>query len=1295
MTDKKRALVAAQPGIWMADKLSTLPNSWSVAHYVELKGGIDSGLLSQAIIRAMGEADTLTMAFGEEAGVAWQQVQPDFHFSPPHILDLQSHPDPQAAARAVMEQDLAQDLRLSRGQPLYHHCLMHTGPRQWLWYQRYHHLVVDGYSFTAITRRTADIYSALCQQIDPPPSPFTPFGEVVDEYQHYQQSPACERDRHFWRETVSTLAAPLTLSAQPVNSAAPHRELIRQRLAFDGNHFRTLCAASPQCSAADIALALINLWLSRVSNRPQFSAGFIFMRRIGSSALTASGPVLNVLPYETRLQPGMTLAQLAGELAKGMKQLRRHQRYDAEQIQRDRGASAQGAPLYSTVVNLKMFDYRLDFNGVQGITHQLASGPVRDLEIALYLDEQGGAGLEILANADRYNLDELAAHLQRLPLILRQLAADPGADLTRINIVHPAEQALIDQANATGHPLPAATLSEHLSRQALDTPDAPALADQHHQLTYREMRLQVLALAQQLRNQGVQPGDVVAVALPRSVFLSLALQAIVEVGAAWLPLDTGYPDERLQMMLEDAAPRLLITQADQQSRFAGLPDLRCYLYSALLEEATSMAPLGASHPNHTAYVIYTSGSTGRPKGVMVGQQAIVNRLLWMQNHYPLHQDDVVLQKTPSSFDVSVWEFFWPLMMGARLVMAPPEAHRDPLVLRQLLVQWQVTTMHFVPSMLAAFVAAMDTADAARHCASLRRVFCSGEALPTDLCREWERLTAAPLHNLYGPTEAAVDVSWYPAYGEALAAVTGPSVPIGWPVWNTGLRILDGAMQPLPPGVAGDLYLTGVQLAQGYLARPDLTASRFIADPFDAGARMYRTGDVARWLANGAVEYLGRSDDQLKIRGQRIELGEIDRVMQSLPGVAQAVTHACVLNQAAAGAGDARQLVGYLVPEAGVNLDSSSLRQMLGERLPAHMVPVALVALAQLPLSANGKLDRKALPLPELAARVGRAPAPGMETTVANAFAGLLACDVAFAEDDFFALGGHSLLAMRLAATLSRETGKPLTVGQIMVASTVEALAAVLEDGSQADDGFGAILPLRDASGPRLFCFHPASGLAWQFSILQRYLPAHWAITGIQSPRPEGPMATAQDLDALVAAHLHTLRSCQPHGPYYLLGYSLGGTLAHALAGQLRAAGETVAFLGLLDTWPPETQNWSDKAANQLDPAVLAEIERERQAFIAAQQGNSSSQLFETIEGNYGDAVRLLTTAHSRPFDGEATLFVARDTLPGNLSPQQAWSPWVTQLKTHDVACSHAEIIAPAQFATIGPILAQALAELEG
>ena len=1286
-------LVAAQPGIWMAERLSTLPGAWSVAHYVELRGALDPALLGKAIVAGLQQADTLSLRFEEEEGEVWQWVAADRTFGEPSIIDLRTAPDPHRAATERMQADLAQDLRVDGGNPLVCHQLLRVGDDRWYWYQRYHHLLVDGFSFPAITRQIAAIYRAWQRGEATPESPFTPFAEVVDEYQRYAGSEAWQRDKAFWQAQRQALPAPASLSAAPLGGRAAGSDIWRMKLEMNADAFRRLASHAPQCQPADLALALTTLWLGRLCNRMDYAAGFIFMRRMGSAALTSTGPVLNVLPLAVHIDAQETLADLAIRLAAQLKKMRRHQRYDAEQIVRDSGKAAGDEPLFGPVLNVKVFDYQLDIDGVQAVTHTLATGPVNDLELALFPDETGGLSLEILANKARYDEAELRRHMARLTALLAQFAADPALRCGEAEMLSADELARLAAVNDTAMPLPATTLSALGADQARKTPDAPALADARWQFSYREMRQQVVALAQLLRQRGVKPGDSVAVALPRSVFLTLALHGIVEAGAAWLPLDTGYPDDRLRMMLEDARPSLLIATEDQLARFSDIPGLESLCYQQPLA-AGDDAPLAVSKPDHTAYIIFTSGSTGRPKGVMVGQTAIVNRLLWMQDRYPLSADDVVAQKTPCSFDVSVWEFWWPFIAGAQLVMAEPEAHRDPQAMQQFFARYGVTTTHFVPSMLAAFVASLD-ADSVAACRTLRRVFCSGEALPTELCREWERLTGAPLHNLYGPTEAAVDVSWYPACGSELAAVTGSSVPIGWPVWNTGLRILDAAMRPVPPGVAGDLYLTGIQLAQGYLGRPDLTASRFIADPFAPGERMYRTGDVARWLANGAVEYLGRSDDQLKIRGQRIELGEIDRVMSALPDVGQAVSHACVFNQAAATGGDARQLVGYLVSDSGLPLDTAALKARLAEQLPPHMVPVVLMQLAELPLSANGKLDRKALPLPTLGGeRSGRPPEPGMETLVAAAFSQLLGCEVNDIDADFFALGGHSLLAMRLAAQLSRQLARQVTPGQVMVASTVGKLSALLaadlSDEQAQRLGLDTLLPLRESDGPTLFCFHPASGFAWQFSVLARYLSPRWSITGIQSPRPQGPMASAASLDEVCEHHLRTLLAQQPHGPYYLFGYSLGGTLAQGIAARLRQRGEAVAFLGLLDTWPPETQNWAEKEANGLDPEVLAEIDREREAFLAAQQGQASGELFSAIEGNYADAVRLLTTAHSAKFDGKATLFVAEKTRQEGMDPQVVWGPWVGELEVFSQNCAHVDIISPQAFEAIGPVVREIL-----
>ncbi|WP_333495069.1 enterobactin non-ribosomal peptide synthetase EntF [Kluyvera sp. CHPC 1.251] len=1280
-------LIAAQPGIWMAEALSTLPNAWSVAHYVELNGEVNGDLLARAIVMGLNQADTLRMRFSEDNGDVWQWLDESMVIAEPACHDLRGESDPQQAALALMQHDLSQNSRVDSGNPLYCHQLLRVGDNRWFWYQRYHHLLVDGFSFPAITRQISLIYQALVTGETLPEPAFTPFAEVVDEYQRYRDSEAFQRDKAFWAEQRKALPSPASLSSAPLPGRAQSTAIWRMKLIADRRAFARLTASAPQCQPADLALALVALWLGRLCGRSDYAAGFIFMRRMGSAALTATGPVLNVLPLGVTLNGLETLPELATRLSGQLKKMRRHQRYDAEQIVRDAGKAAGDEALFGPVFNVKMFDYRLGFADVQATTHTLATGPVNDLELALFPDEEGGLSLEILANQQRYDEATLRQHIARLTSLLQQFADNPALMCADAELLSDDEYQRLAQINATEKSLPQATLSSLVAAQAAKTPDAVALVDANYRFTYREMRQQVIALANVLRERGVKPGDSVAVALPRSVFLTLALHAIVEAGAAWLPLDTGYPDDRLQMMLEDARPTLLITAADQLHRF---PNIDSLCLNAPLAAGDDQ-PLALTTPEQTAYIIFTSGSTGRPKGVMVGHEAIVNRLLWMQDHYPLTADDVVAQKTPCSFDVSVWEFWWPFMTGASLVMAEPEAHRDPLAMQRFFADYGITTTHFVPSMLAAFVASL-TPETVDSCCSLQRVFCSGEALPTSLCREWEVLTHVPLHNLYGPTEAAVDVSWYPAYGETLAAVSGNSVPIGFPVWNTGLRILDAMMRPVPFGVAGDLYLTGIQLAQGYLGRPDLTASRFIADPFAPGERMYRTGDVARWLDNGAVEYLGRSDDQLKIRGQRIELGEIDRVMQSLPDVEQAVTHACVINQAAATGGDARQLVGYVVSISGLPLDTDTLLARLREQLPPHMVPVVLLQLSALPLSANGKLDRKALPLPSLTQKTsGRAPQTATELRVAAAFSQLLGCDIQDVDADFFALGGHSLLAMRLAATLSQQTGRKVTPGQVMVSSTVCQLSALLEnsDDEQAQRlGYEPLLPLRTGDGPTLFCFHPASGFAWQFSVLSRYLSPRWSITGIQSPRPEGPMQTAETLDEVCEHHLATLLAQQPHGPYYLLGYSLGGTLAQGIAARLRQRGETVAFLGLLDTWPPETQNWAEKEANGLDPAVLAEIDREREAFIAAQQGQGSSELFSAIEGNYADAVRLLTTAHSARFDGKATLFVAEKTRQAD--PQTAWGPWVGELEVYRQDCAHVDIITPAAFEAIGPVMREIL-----
>ncbi len=488
-------LVAAQPGIWMAEQLSSLPNAWSVAHYTELKGAIDAPLLAKAIAEGMMQADTLRMRFAEDNGEVWQWIDEAMLLPEPSIVRVDSHD----AAVALMEADLNQNLRVDSGQPLAFHQLIQVGESHWYWYQRYHHLVVDGFSFPAITRQIAAIYAAWQKGESTPASPFTPFAEVVEEYQRYRDSEAYQRDGAFWAEQRKQLPSPVSLSSAPLPGRAATTDILRLKIAMDGRAFSQLAQKAGQAQRTDLALALVALWLGRLTGRLDYAAGFIFMRRMGSAALTATGPVLNVLPLAVNIRPQESLPELALRLANQLKKMRRHQRYDAEQIVRDSGRAAGDEALFGPVLNVKVFDYQLNIDGVEAITHTLATGPVNDLELALFPDEQGGLSIEILANGQRYDEATLKGHAARLNAMLTQFAANPDLRCGDVETVSEQEYARLARINDTGLALPSTTLADLVAEQASKTPDAPALADAHTELNYRQLREQVVALANLLR----------------------------------------------------------------------------------------------------------------------------------------------------------------------------------------------------------------------------------------------------------------------------------------------------------------------------------------------------------------------------------------------------------------------------------------------------------------------------------------------------------------------------------------------------------------------------------------------------------------------------------------------------------------------------------------------------------------------------------------------------------------------------------------------------------------------------
>ncbi|HZX83325.1 MAG TPA: amino acid adenylation domain-containing protein, partial [Reyranella sp.] len=703
----------------------------------------------------------------------------------------------------------------------------------------------------------------------------------------------------------------------------------------------------------------------------------------------------------------------------------------------------------------------------------------------------------------------------------------------------------------------------------------------------------------------------------------------------------------------------------------------------------------APEPDDAAYVIYTSGSTGEPKGVVIEHRAILNRLLWMREHYGFTPDDRILQKTPVTFDVSVWEFFLPFITGATLIVAPPDAHRDPVALAAIIRQEAVTTAHFVPSMLAAFLA-----EPTAKGINLARVFCSGEELPADLRDRFHRTVNAELHNLYGPTEAAVDVSYWPADKQDRSA----PVPIGLPVWNTRLYVLDDRNRPQPPGVAGHLYLAGVQLARGYLGRPDLTEDRFVPDPFVANERMYRTGDLATHRSDGAVVYLGRSDHQIKIRGLRVELGEIEAAIMASGFVRQV---AAIAREDQPGA---KRLVAYVVPAGALEIER--LQAFVAARVPDYMVPSAFIALDALPVTSNGKLDRAALPAPDYAGAGGRVAETPSEEKLAALFAAQLGVDrEVLVDDDFFALGGDSLQAVALLLRVREGWGRDPGLGALFAHPTVAGLAALIDsDEIMNEAGLEPLITLveGDPGLPPLFSIHPAGGISWCYGRLARALTPRRTVYGLQAPALSPEVATPESMDALAADYVARIRQVCPNGPYHLIGWSVGGIIAQAMAVRLRELDATIGVVAMLDSYPsdcwraePEPDEGAAlKALLAIaghDPDRLPALALTRQSVVAFLRATDSplgtlpdaalDGVVRVVSGNN----RLVRNHFHRLYDGAITYFrAALDHAGRDLSPSQ-WAPHAARVDAHEIASLHAFLTGHEATTAIAPILARALA----
>ena len=785
--------------------------------------------------------------------------------------------------------------------------------------------------------------------------------------------------------------------------------------------------------------------LARVSGREDVVFGTVLLGRTqgGPGVDRTLGVFINTLP--ARINVGQDgVADGLGRIHTMLAGLLHHEHSPLALAQRCSRVPAP-APLFSAILNYRHGGDVIVDEGVELLFEEERT----NYPLALSVDDLG-EGFALVAQA-RSPLDpsRICSFMHTaLESLVEALDWVPNTPARSINVLPAAERhQVVVEWNATEADYPHdKCIHELFELQVARTPDAAAVVHEDRHLTYAELNAKANRLAHYLRGLGVKPDARVAICVERSFDMVVGLLAILKAGGAYVPLDPAYPVERLAFMLKDSEPLALLTGGQAKTALKSHTDklqvidleLDAPLWANQLDTNPDCASLEMTS-RQLAYVIYTSGSTGMPKGAMNEHRGVVNRLLWMQSEYGLDVHDAVLQKTPFSFDVSVWEFFWPLMTGARLVMARPEGHKDPAYLAEIIQSENITTLHFVPSMLQLFL----DSDVAAKCLGIVRVMCSGEALPASLVHRFhERLPGVELHNLYGPTEAAVDVTAWPCLPDGKLT----SVPIGRPIANTQIYILDARGQPTPIGVAGEIFIGGVQVGRGYLNRPELTAERFLRDPFakEPNARMYRTGDLGRWRADGAIEYLGRNDFQVKIRGFRIELGEIEARLTKHPGVREAIV---VAHEDTPGD---KRLVAYYTGEAGV--DARDLRAHLTAALPDYMAPAIYVRLDALPLNANGKLDRQALPAPggeAFGAREYEAPSGTMEETLAGIWATLLKVGRVGRRDNFFELGGHSLLAVQVLSRVRYALGLEAKLADVFAWPLLSDFAAFLEGASRA------------------------------------------------------------------------------------------------------------------------------------------------------------------------------------------------------------------------------------------------------
>ncbi|MFE1593316.1 amino acid adenylation domain-containing protein [Nocardia sp. NPDC058705] len=1300
---------------------------------LDLDPSVDDERLHDAAQAVLDRHDNLRVAFATDAAGTPLQVVLDDLDVPWRVIDTVPDRAPSegparspsvptgrgaqdTAYQRIRAADLAAHFDMAAA-PLLRFTLVRTADTAHLLVTS-HHILIDGWSMPLLLQELLSAYvvGSRSRRL-----------AKVAPYRDYlawlvDQDP--EAARTAWRAALTGLAEPTPLA--PVDQG---REIAtgtgETGFALSPADTAALSelAASLGVTVNTVVQAAWALLIARLVDRDDVVFGATVSGRPAELAGVERmvGLFLNAIPVRVRLRPGDTVAELLRTLQDEQAALFDHHYLGLGEIQDIAGIDA----LFDSLVVFESFPVdraalAQAASGSATVTGMdSANGTHYPLTVQVVADEQLRVSVKYLR--DVFGEDAASTLAQRFSMLLARFAADPRARIAEIDVLLAEERATLAAINATDAPelLDEATLLTLFDDQVKRTPHATALVDGETTYTYAEFDARVRKLAGALRARGARPETLVAVAMRRGIDLVTAIHAVLRTGAAYVPLDPDHPAERTERVLAAAAPICVLTT----DGFTTTSDIPVLEIGALGEE---VADLGMPKADNLAYVIHTSGSTGMPKGVMLTHRQLVNQFRWAQRTYPHGPGDVVLHKTPVTFDIAAWELLWPLHTGATVVIAAPDGHHDPDYLAELIAERAVTTVHFVPSMLDAFLSERDGGEFP----TLRRVFAAGEALSSATARRFAQLVpTATLVNWYGPAEATVVTA------EEVEAVAAVGVPIGTPVANTRVHVLDRQLRPVPPGTAGELYLEGVQLARGYLGAPTLTAERFVAHP--GGGRLYRTGDIGRWTADESLEYLGRSDFQVKLRGQRIELGEVEAVLRdhhSVRHAAVALVHGPT--------GD--RLVGYVVPaeaqtEAarpasrpeGYSIESGAattgfdpvvLLAHAKSTLPPYMVPATLVMLKSLPLNASGKLDRTALPVPAFTTRAYRPPSTPLQRAVAEVYAEVLGAGKVGLDDDFFELGGNSLIATKAISRLRTRVGAEVRVQWFFTDATVAALAERIDASQSAagggdlssdlesdDDALGVLLTIRNRvphgteAGGTLFCIHPMYGLSWCYAGLAQYIPARRPIFGLQSPALTEAAYLPGTLAEMARRYVAEIRAEQPHGPYRLLGWSLGGVLAHSVATELQAAGEQVSLLAMLDSHPdidvPDFHTAVRDGLAELGVDVHAALPA---AGVRELSDEALAALHAIVPANmavltpvrlrriYRSAVRSAELiAEHRPavFRGTVEYFSAL----GHDAAAANWARYVDgKVNDRPVAVVHDQMTSPQALAEIGPRLAELL-----